>query len=147
MPHAIKLINMRVMIFISLLTFCISCISSKKLALNPEKLNGTWIPVKQELSGTQLPNAAFEKQKLMINDSNYTVIAESIDKGVVKYTNNKMDIYGKDGVNAGKHFTAIYKYENGQLTICYNLMGDSYPEDFETKSRRLFFLSVFQIAK
>lgn len=112
--------------------------------MNREKLNGTWIPIKQELSGTLLPNAAFEKQKLIINDSSYTVIAESIDKGVVKYTNNKMDIYGKDGVNAGKHFTAIYKYEKGQLTICYNLVGDNYPEDFETKSRRLLFLSVFK---
>ena len=77
--------------------------------------------------------------------------AESADKGEVTYNNGKMDIYGKEGVNAGKHFTAIYKYENlpaggagGQLTICYNLMGDSYPEAFETKSKPVLFLSVFK---
>ena len=29
-----------------------------------------------------------------------------------------MDIYGREGVNAGKHFTAIYKMESDQLTIC-----------------------------
>ena len=79
-----------------------------------------------------------------MSDSTYTFSAESIDKGVVKYRDDKMDIYGKEGVNAGKHFTAIYKYENDQLTICYNLKGDSYPEAFETKSKPLLFLSVFK---
>ena len=55
-----------------------------------------------------------------------------------------MDIYGKEGVNTGKHFTAIYKYENDQMTVCYNLVGDSYPETFETKSKPTLFLSVFK---
>jgi hypothetical protein len=87
---------------------------------------------------------AFAKQKLIISDSNYTVMAESVDKGVVHYKDDKMDIYGKEGVNAGKHFTAIYKYENNQLTICYNLSGDSYPQAFETKSKPTLFLSIFK---
>jgi uncharacterized protein (TIGR03067 family) len=108
------------------------------------KLNGTWMPVKQEMGGTLLPGTAFENQKLIINDSTYTFIAESTDKGIVKYRNDKMDIYGKEGVNAGKHFTAIYKFENEQLIVCYNLSGDSYPETFETKGKPMYFLSVFK---
>lgn len=113
------------------------------------KFDGTWIPIKQEIGGTSLPKVAFENQKLILSDSSYTVIAESIDKGLVKYNNEKMDIYGKEGVNAGKHFTAIFKYENEQLTICYNLLGDSYPQAFETIEKPSFFLSVFkkEIAK
>jgi hypothetical protein len=44
----------------------------------------------------------------VIIDSNYTLTAESVDKGIVKYgSGDKMDIYGKEGVNMGKHFTAI----------------------------------------
>ncbi|MFI5187318.1 MAG: hypothetical protein ACHQF0_11370 [Chitinophagales bacterium] len=115
------------------------------------KLNGTWVPVRQEIGGTLLPKAVLEKEKLVISDSIYTFTAESIDKGVVKYRDNKMDIYGKEGVNAGKHFTAIYKLENlpttqggEQLTICYNLSGDSYPDAFETKAKPTLFLSVFK---
>lgn len=54
-----------------------------------------------------------------------------------------MDIYGKESVNKDKHFAAIYKIENGQLTICYNLKGDKYPIEFETKSSPLFFFSIF----
>ncbi|MFM9910851.1 MAG: hypothetical protein ACKVOW_16040 [Chitinophagaceae bacterium] len=134
---------MRLIVFLFLLIIGSSCGTTKKLAKNSTVLNGTWIPIKQEMSGKELPILAFEKQKLTINDSLYSMIAESIDKGVITYTDNKMDIYGRQGVNAGKHFTAIYKVENEQLTICYNLAGDSYPVTFETKSKRLLFLSVF----
>lgn len=109
-----------------------------------EQLNGTWVPVKQEMGGILLPKTAVQ-QKLIIDDKNYMVtIGESTDKGVIEYKDDRMDIYGKEGVNAGKHFTAICKYENGQLTICYNLAGDSYPETFETKGKPTFFLSIFE---
>jgi hypothetical protein len=55
-----------------------------------------------------------------------------------------MDIYGKDGVNAGKHFTALYKYEEDQLTVIYNLSDDSYPVSFDTKGKTSLFLSVYK---
>ena len=129
---------------ISLLTLSLSCMSTKNAAAQSDKLNGTWLPVQQEMNGTVLPEAGFENQKLIISDSTYIVSAESIDKGIVKYRDGKMDISSTDGVNTGKHFMAIYKYENEQLTICYNLLGDGYPVAFETKGKRLQFLSVFK---
>jgi len=124
---------MRLITFISILIFGFACTGTKNMSGKSNRFNGTWIPVQQEFGGTSLASSAFAKQKLIISDSNYTVIAESVDKGVVQYKDDKMDIYGREGVNAGKHFTAIYKYENDQLTICYNLSGDSYPQAFETK--------------
>ncbi|MGN6568986.1 MAG: TIGR03067 domain-containing protein [Flavipsychrobacter sp.] len=112
--------------------------------MKANQLNGTWVPVKQEIGGMPLPAAALN-QKMIIDDGNYTVIAESTDKGTIEYKDgDKMDIYGKDGVNAGKHFTAIYKYDGHQLTICYNLAGSGYPEAYETKDKPGFFLSVFE---
>jgi len=135
---------MRFSSFIALLIFGLGCNTPKNAMTKPGKLDGTWIPVRQEIGGAALPNAVFEKQKLILADSTYTLIAESIDKGVVNYKGNKIDIYGKEGVNAGKHFTAIYKFENDQLIVCYNLAGDSYPEAFETKSKPTLFLSVFK---
>ena len=135
---------MRTTTFISLLILGLGCTSTKNAATNSGQLNGTWVPVKEEIGKVSLPPVAFQRQQLIINDSLYTFSAESVDKGVVKYNGNKMDIYGKDGVNAGKHFTAIYKYENEQLTVCYNLLGDSYPEAFETKGRPTIFLCLFK---
>jgi uncharacterized protein (TIGR03067 family) len=124
--------------------FFLSCSSARKATINPNALNGTWIPVKQELGGKELPAAAFEQQQLIISDSSYTFTAESIDKGALQYSNGKMDIYGKEGVNKGKHFTALYIYENGLLSICYNLLGNVYPEALDTKGKPMYFLSVFK---
>jgi len=135
---------MRLIIFSSLLILGLHSVGIKNKTMFSGKLDGSWVPVKQEIGGTSLPKTAFESQKLIISDSNYTFTAESVDKGMVKYSDDKMDIYGREGVNAGKHFTALYKYEDEQLTICYNLAGDSYPETFDTKGKRSYFLSVFK---
>ena len=138
---------MRFIIITAILILGTGCASTKNTNAKTNLLNGTWTPVQQEFGGRTLPLTAFEKQKLIINDSAYTVIAESVDKGIVKHKDDKMDIYGKEGVNAGKHFTAIFKLENDQLTICYNLKGDAYPEAFDTKGKPLYFLSVFKRAQ
>ncbi len=107
-------------------------------------LNGIWIPARQELGGATLPAAAFKNSSLTLVDGAYTTVAESVDKGVFTVGDGKMDIYGKDGVNAGKHYMAIYQLNGDELTICYNLDGDGYPAAFATKGKPKYFLSVFQ---
>ena len=135
---------MRLITLNILLILGLCCSSTKNSTFKSGELEGTWVPIKQEMGGKILPEAAFENQKLIISDSTYTFTAESVDKGVIKYRDGKMDIHGIDGANAGKHFTALYKYENELLTICYNLLGDSYPDAFETKSKPLLFLCIFK---
>ncbi len=136
---------MRLLIFISLAILGYGCTGTKGVTTTASgQLNGIWIPVKQEIGGKELPKAIYETQKLVISDSNYTVVAESVDKGIVHYNGDKMDIYGKDGINKGKHFTAIYKIENGELTVCYNLLGTIYPTSFDTKGKPMHFMSVFK---
>jgi|ERR1700733_11643239 len=129
-------------IFVVVAGICLTV--TARAQTKPDSLMGAWIPVTQAMAGKPIPKAVFDKDKLILSDSTYTMMAESIDKGVVKYNGNKMDIYGRQGANAGQHFTAIYKFENGQLTICYNLKGDSYPETFDTAGKPLFFVSVFK---
>lgn len=106
--------------------------------------DGTWIPVRQEMGGVAVPPSAFEKQKLIVLDSTYTYVAESVDKGIVHVSDDKLDIYGREGVNNGKHFTGVYKLSKEGLTICYNLAGDGYPESFETKGHPMYFLCMFR---
>lgn len=125
--------------------FClISCAIAKKTIVAPNPLNGTWLPIQQEMGGKAISAALFANQKLILSDTNYTFIAESIDKGVVKVIGDKMDIYGKEGVNTGIHFTAIFNLENDQLTICYNLGGEIYPDTFDSGSNPVYFFSVFK---
>ena len=135
---------MRLITVISMLILSVGFTNKKNTITIANELNGTWIPTKQEFGGKEFPASVYEKQTLTINDNKYTVVAESTDKGELTYEKGKMDIYGKEGVNVGKHFMAIYKMENNKLTICYNLAGDSYPETFETKAKTMLFLSEFK---
>jgi len=135
---------MKQLFILTLICLTFGCATTKKTSNNSNILNGNWTPIKQEIGGKDFPIIAFQKQKLIIDDSSYTLTAESVDRGVLNYKGGKMDIYGKEGVNTGKHFTAIYKLDNDQLTICYNLKGDNYPAEFETKSKPTLFLSVFK---
>ncbi len=122
----------------------VACSSTKETAFNSGELNGSWLPVKQQIGGKELAESDFQNQKLAIVDTSFLFIAESADEGSVAYSDGKMDIYVDVGVNAGRHFAAIYKLENELLTICYNLAEDIYPKSFETKSSPTLFLSVFR---
>ncbi len=135
---------MRHIAILILTSLIFSCSTTKKVSSHLTTLNGSWTPTKQEIGSKDLPATYFQTQKLFILDTTYTLTAESVDKGTLTYKNGQMDIYGKEGVNKGKHFTALYKIDNNQLTIVYNLKGDSYPSDFETKSKPTLFLSVYK---
>ena len=108
------------------------------------ELNGTWIPVKQELGGDAFPNETFEGQKLVINGDSYTLHAESVDKGKLSYSKGKMTIEGTEGANSGKTIPAIYKVEDGMLVICYNLGGTDNPKGFSTKGEPMYFMATFR---
>ena len=135
---------MRIFSYLFLLTCMISCSSSHKTSVSKYPLNGTWVPVREEMNGKALPAAAFSTQKLIINDDHYIFNAESEDTGDLSYANGTMDIYGRKGVNTGKHFMTRYKMENGHLIICYNLTGIAYPVDFETKGKAGYFLAEYE---
>lgn len=135
---------MRIAVLIISLVIAAGCNSPKKISAKPRGTDGVWIPVSQELGGTALPASTYKNYTLVLADSVYTYGGAQTDQGVIVYKAGRMDIYGRQGVNAGKHFTAIYKLENGLLTVCYNLAGTGYPEGFQTTGQRTYFLSVFK---
>ncbi len=134
---------MKQLLIIFFIFLAVSCSSTKETASNSGELDGDWYPIKQEMNGQQLPLDSFEYQKLVIIENSFIFMAESVDEGNVTYDKGKMDIYVDVGVNAGRHFKAIYKLENDLLTLCYDLKGGDYPESFDTSSNPNLFLSTF----
>ena len=67
------------------------------------------MPVKQEMNGNLFPDSILINQQLIIKETIFTVILNTIDQGIIKYEVNHMDINSSVEVNKGKHFTAIYK--------------------------------------
>lgn len=142
-PHH-KYCYMTRMLFLSAAIALVTGCGTAKNITSSNSLNGTWIAVAQELGGKPLPPAFYEKQKLILADSTYTLVAESVDKGTVQVDGDRLDITGKEGVNAGKHFKAIYKIEQQQLVICYDLSGQNYPAAYSTKDQPYYFLAHFK---
>jgi len=135
---------MKLVLTFILLYFLIGCSSSKESVSNSGELNGGWFPVQQEIGGQQLPPESFEGERLAIVEKSFLFVAESVDEGTVTYSDGKMDIYVEVGVNAGRHFKAIYKLDNSYLVICYDLKGGDYPDSFITAGNPNLFLSVFR---
>ncbi len=106
-------------------------------------LNGTWIPVEQVFAGSAFSPEYYAAQRLILFDSSYVVYAESTDAGKMVATDRTMDIYGLQGVNAGKHFKASYTLRNDTLKICYDLTGKQYPEVMISDSANFYFMSTF----
>lgn len=134
--------------FLFTLLFFSACgLLKKKDHSSNQALNGIWRPIREEIAGTKIPPIAFQSQTLELKNGHYIMTAESVDQGEYQVHANTMDIYGKEGVNAGKHLKARFELKNEQLTICYDLDGKSYPETFETKNHPFYFTLVLERKK
>ena len=107
-------------------------------------LNGNWLTVYQEFEGRKISSTAFQGQQLILKENTYTIIGANIDEGIIKVNGQKLDIYGTDGANKGRHYSAIYRIEKNRLKICCNLAGNTYPTDFKTEANPQHFLSIFE---
>jgi uncharacterized protein (TIGR03067 family) len=115
-------------------------------------IQGTWLPVKAELSGKPMKEEIFKKiVSLKLDNGKYEVTAESLDKGT--YTMDAaakpkvIDITGTEGPNVGKKIPAIYELQGDTLRICYNLGGDTHPTEFKSPTGTKIFLVTYQRKK
>jgi uncharacterized protein (TIGR03067 family) len=112
-------------------------------------LVGTWIPTQAELGGIALPDEDLARIKLLIGEDRYKVIVDGrIDQGTLKVDKSRipktMEIVGTKGPNEGKTILAIYEVVGDNLTICYDLSGQAFPEDFESKPGTQLYLVNYQ---
>ncbi len=116
----------------------------------PKEMEGIWVPIKGEFAGQPAP-PAFLKIELKIEGENYTVKAESVDKGVVKVGKEgalqTLDILGKDGPNKGKTILCIYEIKDGNLIVMYDLSGKNRPTKFQTEKGKPQMLLTYQKKK
>jgi uncharacterized protein (TIGR03067 family) len=110
------------------------------MTTNKPNLNGTWRTVHQEFEGREVPQVEFKGHELILQDSTYIMIGARMDEGIILVDGQKLYIYGTDGANNGRHYSAIYKLEENRLTICYNLAGQKHPSDFRTAGKIKHFL-------
>ena len=144
---------MKITILLSVLSFAgvLATFAGDK-SNDPKDIQGTWLPVKAELSGKPMPDEFLKKIiSLKLDGGKYLVTAESLDKGT--YTMDAaakprtIDITGTEGPNVGKKIPAIYELNGDTLRICYNLGGGTHPTEFKSPAGTRIFLVTYQRAK
>lgn len=144
-PYLSEVIYHSMKFLATLSLFFVSITSSfAQNKVETKSLNGAWIPVRQELGGQALPSTSIKIKLLQINANNYSTLGELVDKGTITYKDGKLDVTGVSGINAGKHFTALYQLEGDKLTIIYNLEGTNYPESYETDGKPMYLYAVYK---
>lgn len=116
-----------------------------------KKLNGEWAVVSMEVAGRKMPDAITKMIKLINKDGDYTVTAESDDKGTftidVSKKPNTMTIKGVEGPNKGKTFLCIYEQTGDDMKICYDLTGKEFPKEFKSEAGKLVMLAIYKRVK
>jgi len=108
-------------------------------------IRGKWKIGEAMLGGKSLPAETFEHMVLELDENSYQLIEEKvIDSGIIdpvlESSPMALVITGVFGPNKGKTFQCIYKFEGDDMIMCYNLGGDGFPDNFESREGTLLYL-------
>ena len=115
-------------------------------------IQGSWTPVKAELSGQPMAEAVLRTISLKLTDGKYEVYAGSQpDNGTYALDDTtkpkSITVTGTDGPNRGKTFPAIYELKGDTLRICYDLSGAKRPAEFKTVASTKLYLVTYRRKK
>ena len=96
-------------------------------------LDGEWQPSAMIVSGASVPDAMREAMTLVIDGDSYRVISgEEIDRGALDIDSiaqpPRMTVTSANG----RSLKAIYRFEEGDLIVAYDLQGEQFPTAFES---------------
>jgi uncharacterized protein (TIGR03067 family) len=110
-----------------------------------KKLSGTYVMVSGESKAEKVPEERIKDAKLMIEGTGYTAgFGGDTVKGTLKLdptkTPKEMDATNSEG----KTMLGIYKFDKGQLTVCFAPAGEERPKEFSVKNGTGDFIHVWK---
>lgn len=114
-----------------------------------KKFEGEYVMVSGEKSGEKLPEETLKSAKLTMKGDKHTVhVGDDTIIGTHKLDSSKtpkhIDSMDTEGPFKGKTTLGIYKFENGEYTVCFAAPGKDRPREFATKSGSDEFLHVWK---
>lgn len=105
-----------------------------------QKLNGTYRMIKGEEGGQPLDPQIVRTAKLVLNgDEHVVTLGNETIRGRHKLnpleTPKSIDATDTTGRFAGKTTKGIYKFEDGQFSVCFAPPDEARPTDFTTKDK------------
>jgi uncharacterized protein (TIGR03067 family) len=117
-----------------------------------QAIQGSWTPIKAELSGQPMAEAVLKTITLKLTDGKYEVhVGAQPDNGT--YTLDEttkpkgITVTGTDGPNRGRTLPAIYELKGDTLRICYDLSGAKRPAEFKSVAGTRLYLVTYNRKK
>lgn len=110
---------------------------------------GKWRAVSATMAGTPYDKSVVDSIFLKLAGDRYeTEVGGQPDMGtsVIDWTvvPHRIVITGVEGPNAGRTYLAIVEFTgSGEMRICYDLRGETYPERFESTEGNGYYLAVY----
>ena len=136
----------------NLLGICLTLVSLNAFATgssdDAKAIQGSWHPVRAELAGEPMPDAALKTISLKLDHGKYEVlVAGEPDRGTYALDSTTrpkgMTITGTEGPNHGRTFPAIYELKGDTLRICYDLSGAKRPTEFKSVAGTKLYLVTY----
>jgi uncharacterized protein (TIGR03067 family) len=100
------------------------------------ELDGEWLPVAANVSGTTLEVTRLRVARLRIERGTYDIIdreSRRVDRGALQAAGEAdappgaLDLLGTDGPAAGRRLRTLSEIDGDRLCICYDLESDARP--------------------
>jgi uncharacterized protein (TIGR03067 family) len=117
-----------------------------------ERVDGTWLGSKAELSGKPFPEELTRTIRITVEKGTYKVAHSGIvEEGTFKLDSStrpkSLDMTGTNGQNKGKQLLAIYELDGDNLKVCYDLTGKNRPKEFKTTEGSQQYLVIYKREK
>ena len=118
-----------------------------------ERLQGTWAVLKLVKAGQPAPADEVQKTRLVITGDKLTVKSDGKRDEVSRFTLDPskkpatIDIRPEDGKDKSGSLPGIYKFEKGQLVLCFAQDGKARPTEFASTQETDTTLAVLERVK
>jgi uncharacterized protein (TIGR03067 family) len=107
-------------------------------------LDGTWVPVAAEVSGSSLDVRQLRVARLIIALPEYRIVDQddaTLDAGTAQLGESvsprTLDLQVVAGPYAGRHLSAIVALQDDRLCVCYDLECDARPHSWQAEAGQL----------
>lgn len=113
-----------------------------------QSLNGEWSVASGKMDGQVVPTNALASMKLVVNSTNFSAVSGSLTSSGTLGANSlaspaQLVFTIDNGADKGNKVNAIYKFNNGDLTITYSKDG-SFPTGFDSTAENKFLQLVYR---
>lgn len=127
------------------LVLCVAPLTTQAQSLS--EIDGTWSVTRGTLSGENVPNNSLSTMSLTFSSGNFTAKSGGLESGgavaVAIVGTTQLNFMINSGADAGKTVKALYRLENGTLTVTFS-QDDQFPSTHDSTAANKYCTLVYR---